>query len=103
MKPWNERSGRMWAGMESIVRFGLREGRQARGTVSAGRRGIKAIRPNVPHGEERILRVSNHEARVRGCPSRRGLAPAPPAMSAIALTRGRGTYPGRYAPGLGSR
>src|SRR5882672_10103358 len=26
MKPWNERSGRMWAGMDSIVRFGLREG-----------------------------------------------------------------------------
>jgi hypothetical protein len=43
MKPWNERSGRMWAGMESIVRFGVREGRQARGTVSARSRGIKAM------------------------------------------------------------
>src|SRR5258708_33601174 len=51
----------------------------------------------------RILRASNHEARVRGRPSRRGLAPAPPVMSAIALTRGRGTYPGRYAPVMGSR
>src|SRR5882724_7724082 len=43
MKPWNERSGRIWAGNSSIGRIGLARGIWARGTVSAAARGIKAM------------------------------------------------------------
>src|ERR1700746_2988843 len=46
MKPWNERSGRIWSGSQSMGRYGLAKAAQkTRGTVSAAGGGIKGIPP----------------------------------------------------------
>jgi hypothetical protein len=50
--------------MDSIVRFGLREGAaSARDRIGGGpgNQGNGKKPERLPHGEERILRVSNHE------------------------------------------
>ena len=52
--------------MDSIVRFGLREGAaSARDRIGgkAGNQGDGSRYGSLPHGEERILRASNHEPR----------------------------------------
>src|SRR5215831_6197493 len=43
MKPWNERSGRIWEGSESIVETDPAKALKTRGTVSAAGTGIKAM------------------------------------------------------------